>query len=331
MAFVRNAYTTPDLSGPNNGFPLRTYKQLLIDVQGTLTIAGGAADGLPVIENPRSLIKAIEIQLSGSPLGDAFISMPLTDLVVLNMTEYRSLNSDPIEDGIESGAAGAYTFRGRYVLPFVMPSFSNPYKGMFVAGKPGISQVSLRIRWGTEEDLVAGGDRVKTISATTATVYGVDFTGFGGIESSKELFYHQRIASITKTYNATAGVDQDIIFPRTPAFLKGILMKQMTVDANGVETPSTTLIRATDPIVFMLNTLDRKYDLTWEQVQERNRRDYRRTLPDGYIFLDMAPEGDEELIRLMLMTNFSEMKVRFNNASVANGVVRASLVKYAQA
>lgn len=330
MSFVQNNYSTPDLFGPNGGFPQRTYKELILDLQGVLTIAGGAVDGIPVAENPRTLIKGIEVLLTGTSLGDSFISVPLTDLVVLNMIADKNQESDPTETPCATGGVSVTNFRGIYRLPFWLTDMLDKYKTYFVSGRPGISQVNFRIKWGSAEDLVAGGDRTKTLTATSVTIYGRDYTGVSFIESRADLLYYQRIAAVTKTLNATAGTDQDVIIPRSNSFLRGLMLKQYTTDANGVETPiegAGGLLRPTDPIIFILNTLERKYDLTWEQIKDRNLRDYKRPMPLGYAFIDMSPDGDEAFILPMLMTNYSEIKLRFNNAAVANANLRVTLSK----
>lgn len=336
IPFASNAYGAPDLFAPNGGLPIDVYKEFILDVQGTLTLAS-TVNPVAVSENPRTLIKEVAVLVSGSPLSDSFLSLPLSDLEVLNESLQRSALSDPAEDKITSGADGAYAFRGRYRLPFAMLDMKNPYKGFLpvtrlTAIRPGAGQgqVTLRIKWGTAEDLAAGGTfTTKAISNCTCTVYGVMHTSNPLFAGAPDLFFHQRVAALQVAVNATANVDRDLILPRTNAFLRQIMLTQFTMDANGVETPVATLIRGTDPVVLMLNNV-RQIDSTWEQLVAENRRNYGRALPIGRAIIDLSPDGDETVLNQFLMSQINEIKVRINNASIANGNIRLTVVKYAK-
>ncbi len=341
IPFARNAYGQ-DLYGPNGGLPLMIYEEFYIDVAGTLTIAGGTTDGTVGVENPRTLLKSIEVKLTGSKLSDSYIEIPLSDLVQLNFIDNRN-SQGPAESPIGSGAAGVYTFRGVYKLPFLANDMANPYKYMFTAGR--YTGVNVRIKWGTEEDLVQGGDRTKTISACTATIWPREYSFDPRFELANKILFNQRINVKTVAITA-ANTNFEMELQRTAAYLRGILISTFFLDANGVETPTDTIIRATDPIFLRLNDTDNKFEYTREFLEFRMLNDYDVRLGLGRYFLDISPRGDEELVSKMMMLNFNTIKVRINNAAPTGPTValtattfsaaavpniRLSVVKYASA
>jgi hypothetical protein len=331
IGFVNNTFGT-DLYGPQGGLPLETYSGLIIDLNGTLTIAGGTVDGVPVLENPRTLIKAIQIQVTGLTAGDSFIDVPLTDLVTLSHFIETRPPFFPTESSIQTGAAGTYLFGGKYLLPFIMPDMQNPWKGMFPSGRSG--QTKIRVQFGQAEDLVAGGDRTKTISLCQVDFWGDDIYSLDPrYDALTGLLLHQRVnlKQISLGANGTAQTDFDIEIQRTPAFLRGLLLRTMTIDANGVETPVDTVIRDTDPITMFLNEGERKFEFTGSLVKYRNRKHYNlprgQDFPLGFYFLDLVPSGEEGL--LINMMNYQTIKVRINNAAIANSAIRVVALKYA--
>jgi len=340
IAFVRNAYGL-DLFGPNGGLPLLDYEEMWIDMSGTLTITGGTVSGTPVFENPLSLYNP-EVQLTGAPIGDSFVQIPASDLEVFNMIAQSKLPGCPRPTTaagglstsisqltpITTGDVGTYTFRAIQRLPFAMNDLSNPYVSFFPANRYG--QVNVRIKWNTEEFLVAGGSRTKTISSTSAIIFGREYTFDPDFDLMKGLFLNQRLQVKQPALVNAVQSDQDYEITRTAAFLAKIMIKQYTTDANGVETPSDAIIRPTDQLILLLNDVDRKFEqFTWEYWREHNRYWYGFELPVGYVVMDMSPRGDQKVLAKMNMMNFSSIKVRANNGAVASSNLRFTVQKLA--
>jgi hypothetical protein len=331
IAFVRNSYGV-DLSTQNGGMTAKNLEQLTMDITGTLTIAGGATSGVPVQFNPRSFIKSVEVRIAGSPLSDSFVEIPLKSLVAFNMICDKDLGNggEPsLETPIASGEVGTYTFRGRYRLPFMQNDFANPYKFQFPESRYG--QVSFRIKFGSEEDLVAGGDRTKTVSACSVVFYGRDNTGDPKFDLLTGLFFAQRVTTKpTDTRVQTANTDLEIEITRTNAYLHRIMIEQHTIDSNGVETPVDTIIRPTDPVQMRFNDKALKFeDTTWEYFRDLNATEYGKSLPFGLIVIDFSPRCDVDLLNQLMMANYQSIKVRLNNAGIANGSLRVSVQKLA--
>lgn len=313
-----------DLFGPNGGLPLLNYEYFILRLTGTLTISGGTTNGTVVTENPRTLVKSVQVVVTGLT-GDTFIDIPLTDLVILTHYIGRRPSLAPQETAVSSGAAAAYPIVGEYYLPFALEDMSNPYRGFFASNR--YAQVRLRIQWGTVEDLVAGGDRTKVLTATQIDVWGREYSFDSRFETANDLLLHQRQNVSQTSINAVAQNNFDIEIPRTASFLRGILLKQYT---DIPETPITTLITAEQQVTLIFNDLDRKFEYTWAQLQRLNRESYARgstTWPTSYVFVDLSKLGDFGL--LVNMLNFQKIEVRIDNNSVANAFVRTTLLKYA--
>lgn len=328
MNFANNAYTTPDLYGPQGGLSLKWFQDYFVDVQGTLTIAGGTSDGAPSYFGVRQLIKSLEVKVSGTRLVDSYVELPLVSLVNLNMIQFRGANGGiPRQTDVNSGAAGVYTFRGVFRLPHFCFDMSNPYKFGFPSNR--FNTTSVRIKWGTAEDLIVGGDRTKTISNCTATIIGVDHSGDPDFELMNELMFHQRVQLMVPSIAATEN-NKEFEIVKTNAFLRGLLIEQISTDANGVETPLDTIIPATNQLILRLNDRTAKFeDSTWEYFRYRNEEDYGKALPFNAIFMDFAPNGDEGLLRQMFMGNYQTIKIRSNVVTQTNGALRISAVKFA--
>lgn len=316
---------TADIFGPNGGLPLLNYEYWLLRLSGSLLIAGGPATSV-VAENPRTLIKAVRVIVTGLT-GDTFIDIPMTDLVVLSEFIGKRPGAAPQEVAVSSTANGTTAFSGEYYLPFSLTDMANPYRGFFASNR--YAQVRLQILWGTTADMVVAGGATVTFSvAPQIDVVVREFSFENRFETATDLFLHQRVAVLRTSVNAVAQVGLDIEIPRTAAFLRGILFKQFT---DVPETPISTLILGTSQVTLLFNDTDRKYEYTLAQLTAQNKRNYMRsgTWPTGYHFLDFSPDGDFSLCQNML--NLQKIVVRMDTASVANAFIRTTLLKYAQA
>lgn len=326
IAYVANDFGV-DLFGPNGGLPLAPYEYWVLRLSGTLT-ADALADGTIVPENPRTLIKRVQVIVTGLT-GDTFIDIPMTDLVVLTEFVGKRPALAPDEDAVtlaEVQAGGAIPFYGEYYLPFALNDMANPYRGFFAANR--YAQVRLRVQWGSETSIITLSAGSVALSATKVDLWVREYAFDPRFETANDLLLHQRVQVAQPSINATALNDYDIEIPRTAAFLRGILLKQFT---DNPETPISTLITGEAPVTLLYNDTDRKFEYTFNQLRRLNREVYCRggvnTFPTGYMFIDLSPRGDFSLLQNLL--NLQKIVVRTNTASVANAVLRATLLKYA--
>ncbi len=325
-----------DLFGPNGGLPLLIFEYWILRLTGTLTISAGTTNGTPVTENPRTLIKAVQVVVTGLT-GDTFIDIPMTDLVVLTNFIGRRPGIPPFETAVTSGAIGTTNFVGEYYLPFSLDDMSNSYRGFFAANR--YAQVRLRILWGTTTDLVSGGDRTLALTVTQCDVWVKEYSFDNRFETNTNYLLHQRVNVKQVSLNNFAQTNFDIEIPRTASYLRGILIKQYT---DIPETPITTLISGEQQVTLIYNDNDRKFEFTWNQLIRKNREDYAPinpaggpfAFPTGYAFVDLTPgsgrdtsKGDFSLLNNML--NFQRMVLRVDNAAIASALIRMTLVKYA--
>lgn len=322
IPFVANQFGV-DLFGPNGGLPLAVYEYWILRLSGSFTIAGGPATSL-VPENPRTLIKAVQVVVTGLT-GDTFIDIPLTDLVVLTEFIQNRPGAAPQETAVSSTANGTTNFSGEYYLPFSLEDMANPYRGFFASNR--YAQVRLRIQWGTTTDIATPGAATLTLTNTQVDLFVREFSFEPRFETAQDLLLHQRVAVIRTSVNAIAQLGLDIEIPRTASYLRGILFKQYT---DAPETPISTLILGTSQVTLLYNDTDRKYETTLAQLLGENRRNYLRStnMPTGYAFLDLSPDGDFSLLQNML--NLQKMVLRLDTQSIANAFIRTTLVKYAQ-
>jgi hypothetical protein len=322
IPFVANAFGN-DLFGPNGGLPLSVYEYWILRLSGTFTIAG-AVSGALVAENPRTLIKSVQIVVTGLT-GDTFVDIPLTDLVVLTEFVNNRPGAAPQETAVTSTAIGSTNFSGEYYVPFALEDMANPYRGFFAANR--YAQVRLRIQWGNVNDIAATGASTLTLTNTQVDLFVREFSFEPRFETAQDLLLHQRVAVLRTSVNAIAQVGLDIEIPRTASYLRGILFKQYT---DTPETPIATLLLPTSQVTLLYNDTDRKYETTLAQLLGENKRNYMRSgaFPTGYAFLDLSPDGDFSLLQNML--NLQKIVLRLDTASVANAFIRTTLVKYAQ-
>jgi hypothetical protein len=322
IPFVANQFGN-DLFGPNGGLPLSVYEYFVLRLSGTLTISVATAGAL-VPEQPRTLIKAVQVVVTGLT-GDTFIDIPLTDLVVLSEFVANRPGASPQETPVSANTVAAYPFSGEYYLPFSLEDMANPYRGFFAANR--YAQVRLRIQWGNTTDIVATGGATVVLTNTQVDVFVREFSFEPRFETAQDLLLHQRVSVLRTSVNAIAQIGLDIEIPRTASYLRGILFKQYT---DSPEVPITTLLTPTSQVTLLYNDTDRKYETTLSQLLGENKRNYMRTgtFPTGYAFLDLSPDGDFSLLQNML--NLQKIVLRLDTASVANAFIRTTLVKYAQ-
>lgn len=325
VMFANNAYGV-DLIG-NTTFPLLHYEWLILRLSGSITVSGGTTNGTIGAEAPMSLVKSFQIVVSGLS-GDEFINIPLHDLMVLTHYIGRRPRLAP-KFAAPTAGVGTNTFYAEIYLPFALEDMSNPYRGFWASNR--YSQVRIRVLWGTIDDIISGGDRAEAVDATTKIdIWGREYSNQLPFATQNDLLLHQRVVQKEVAINVTQG-EFPIEITRTASFLRGILLKQVTI-VGGVETPSSAMITGEADVIFMTDDSDRKFEYTWNQLIRQNYETYRGDLPTVgglpyYAFLDFSPRGDFSL--LLNMMQYSAMKLKIDVTNTANGFLRLIPVKYA--
>lgn len=322
--FVRNNFGQ-DLVSPN--FPLLDYEWLVLRLSGSVTVSGGTTDGTVGVEAPFSLVKSIQVVVTGLT-GDTFVDIPMSELRVITHMIGRRPALEP-KFAAPAATVGTNTFFAEVYLPFALEDMSNPYRGFFASNRYG--QVRLRIQWGNEEDLINGGDRTEVVDATTLIeVFGREYSYNPTFELANDLLLNQRVFVKDISINNSAQTNFEIEIPRTASFLRGILLKQFVQTT--FEQPINTLINGDQQVTLLYNDLDRKYEYKWNQLTRQNFEMYRGDFPlvgglPFYAFLDLSPRGD--FARLQNMLNLQKIAIRVDNNAVANAFLRVVLLKYA--
>jgi hypothetical protein len=315
LAYVKNNFS--EMLSPNL-FPQLIYSFLFFRLSGSITTGAGAL-GTAVAENPYTLIKSIQVKIAGTD----FIDIPATDLRILAHYIGQRPGVAPTSTAVANTASATQSFKADLMLPFSLTDmhFSGRRRGFFASNR--YPTVSLRINWGSEEDLIAaGGYATKAVDAgCVLDVWAEEWSQEPAFESASNLLLHKR-GQQTVDANGVVLTNYSIELPRDPSLLRGVLIKQFT---DVPETPITTLFTALKAITLRYGKTDRKLEFDYETLQRINTRDYGIALPNGYVFLDLAPDGD--FARLQDTTS-GVFELLVDSASVANAKIRTTFVRY---
>lgn len=143
-----------------------TYmRRLWLNLRGTLTISAVTVPGTVHSDGPANLIQDVELLIDGFPLkkgaGAAFLR------IAQKYDQTEGLNT-----GLVSGAAGVYTFHALIPLLFEMPSSAGRMDS--VEDGRNIKNMTLALTWGTTANLIVGNTSTLAITATTCEVYVED-------------------------------------------------------------------------------------------------------------------------------------------------------------
>jgi len=321
-----NGVDGQEMTAPEGAFSALHYEKLVLELNGNVIVSGGTANATVSADAPESIVKRIQIILTGTS-GDAFIDIPLTELRYLTHFITRAPGLDN-ERSAPVASVGTNPFSARVVLPFMLEDMEREakYRGFWASNR--FTGVRFKVTWGTIANLMTGGDRTNTVDPATTSLqlWGKEYSRDSRFAQATDLLLWQRT---TKDFyiNNIAQSDFDMEIQRTASWLKGIMIRQMTIVA-GVETAlADTLIRPTDKVTLMFDDSDKKFEFTWSYLKFRNREEQRISLPTGTAWIDLSEHGDMQLLEMLL--NHTKTYVRIDNAAIANGVVRLVTSKYA--
>lgn len=315
LLYKKNGFT--ELLSPNT-YPQEIYERHILRLSGIHTKVG-TVDGVAVAENPLTLLKAIQVRFG----SNAWVDIPGPDLHVLS--HYIMQRPGRPAPGLLASTGDKNsddTFGVDLELPFALKDMVAPRRGFFPANRYTSPAVGLRINWGSESDMVNGGTfSTNQLDSCQVDVIGREWSGQPEFEAAKNYFLHKRISAVTPT-NGSALVKYPIEIPRDASRLRGVLIKTYQ---DSPETPDLTVISDTADLTLIYGTTDRKYEYTYGLLRSINERDYGIALPPGYVFIDLAPDGDFGALQ---DTTAGLFQILFNTNAVAAAQIRCTFVRY---
>ena len=255
--------------------PARFMQRIWIWLQGTLTISVVTVPGVVHNDGPANLIQQLELLVDGKTVkigsGPAFLRIG-----------QQFDQTDGVNNGILSGAAGVYPFQALIPLLFEGPSTVSPIDTL-LDGRL-VKNMILNLTWGAAANLIVGNTSTLALGVVTAEIYLQDTEPF----DTQAPFWTMRESETTFTNIATAAQTR-LPLPFTPgAIVRAIQLR--AVDANAGNNPIQTIINT---ISIRVNG----EEFPWNQTQDEFDQAVARQLfgrdqtAMGYYHLELAEAG----------------------------------------
>lgn len=285
-----------------------TIRRLFLRLSGTAT-EGGVGDGTLTAEGVLSLIRNIRVSGTSSSrpeighIKNADLAGLYTLQTFLKGISQAILQPTPIAKG-----SVASPFSVSLPIDFEMPFSQDPRQTLLNTSE--LTSLALEVDWGAVTDMI-GGLGTWTLPTCSLEVYADEFVD----DHSKGARYGLNQFSFIETATASANTRLTIDLKRG-YMLRGLLVKQFTRTAFA-HTPVATVINT---VGLEVNREVRKA-VSFAALQDMNRDAYQMaTVPTGYAFLDLMPEGRYDTI--VDTRQFRDVNVVLNVNAVANSFVR---------
>lgn len=332
-----NAFVNPDVNYPDGSLDADVIEDLIVNYAGTLTISGGTTDGLPTSYNPASYLTRLYMSVVGLPIPE-LLNITMKDLNVLTMCAQRNMESDPDEEPVLSGAAGAVNFRAGYRIPFGALDMRNGdqyFLDIPSLIKAGAQSVNLRAQFGGVEHLVSNydltntlvGDRTRAITAATMKLDRTTYTTDGRYSDLKDklLLSRQSMADIALP---TANPYYDVPILKNPAYLRRLGIYTYRRLTDGTEVGDDSIITSDMIVRLLVGSTDTPIEVSARFLRAEALRRFRRPLPPGYMVIDLCPNGDPATLKQWNLAALPQVKLRFENAAVTGAYVRVFLEEH---
>lgn len=254
--------------------PARFMQRIVVWLRGTLTVTVVVVPGTVHNDGPANLIQQLELLVDGKTVkigsGPAFLRIG---------QQYDQ--SDGVNNGIPSGAAGVYPFQAYIPLLFEGPSTVSPIDTL-LDGRL-VKNMILNLTWGAPANLMVGNNSTLAVAAT-AEIYLMDTEPF----QTAAPFWTMR-ESETMFNNIATAAQTRLQLPFTPgAIVRGIQLR--AIDANANFNPIQTIINGASLRVngeeFPLNQVQDEF------LQAHARQLFGRDQTAiGYYHLEMSENG----------------------------------------
>lgn len=277
-------------------------------LSGTMTETGGAADGVLTPEAMLSLIRNVTIEATSSTrreigkLKNADFAAMYRLAGFLKGTPPAYLDPTPI-----TKSSAASPFYASLPIDFQMPFSQDPRQTLLNATE--LTSLSAIIDWGDASDVMSAG--TWTFPTCTLEISAAEFTEQDAKLQKYGLNTFSFIEQATTSANSRLAIDL-----KRGYLLRGIMFKQFTRTAYAA-TPVSTVINS---VSLELNReIRKKYN--WKTLQASNKSQFQMaTVPTGYAFLDLMPEGRYDTI--VDTRAYRDVNVILDVNAVANSYVR---------
>jgi len=254
--------------------PARFMQRILVWLRGTYTITVVTVPGTVHNDGPANLIQQLELLVDGKTIkigsGPAFLRIG---------QQYDQ--SDGVNNGIPSGAAGVYPFQALIPLLFEAPSSVSPIDTL-LDGRL-VKNMILNLTWGTAAGLLVGATSTQAVAAT-AEIYLMDTEPFQTVAP----FWTMRESETMFNNIATAGQTR-LQLPFTPgAIVRAIQLRAVDANANfnTIQTIINTISLRVNGEEFPLNQVQ-------DELQQALARQLfgRDQTAMGYYHIELAENG----------------------------------------
>lgn len=251
------------------------FKNLLLEFNGAITIAGGTTNGTVWGEQPFSLIRRVRVIRNGSE-----ILQNLDGGALSRISRVNHFTTVPVTSIANGAIVSSATIKFALPVDFAVLGLSNP--GISLLRAVGTSSLELEITMGNaNQHIVFGGDRAESIDAGAyIDVYSREILDVSGIFSDKQFAVHRTEVTADNpelTIDLPLGPLYRRIFVRATAQGGGLLSD---VIVNNVSLKSDALFAHYDKV-------------GWYTLQAQNKIDYHlEAAMAGWGVIDLAQDGN---------------------------------------
>jgi hypothetical protein len=250
------------------------FKALELELTGSVTIAGGAANGIAHDSQPMSLIRSIRIVRNGSEVLQDLTGPEAFAIATINWGAPASFLA--VAGG---GAVGGPTaFSANLRIDFAALGLSTPSLTLLKA--VGASSLFIEVTWGALSNLFVGNDRTGTFTNCQLRVMGIEIMDVAGRFGDKILRPIDRVV-------AASASDLEIQLQTGPLYKRVFFRTSQSTDGDEYDTLINNLRLSVDGVLYLADRV------TWNQLRAHNKRIYGlETIPSGYGALDFCEDGN---------------------------------------
>lgn len=257
--------------------PATYLKRLWLNLRGTLTVSAVTVPGLPHLDGPANLIGQVELLVDGFPLKVGRAAHFLRIAQKYDQTE-------GVNAGILSGAAGVYNFQALIPLMFEMPASVGPFDS--VEDGRLIRNMTLALTWGTTGDLIVGNTSTLALTNTTCEVYLED-TEPNFQRNENDIFRFRQTDTSFLGIVTSAGTRLILPVPDLGGVFRSILLKSIdgaNLSDAIINNVVALRVNGSDEVPF--NNIED--DFFQAQALYHFGMDF---MPDGYYHIELAEGG----------------------------------------
>lgn len=295
------------------------FQDMILNMQAQMDISGGTTSGTVTAEQPFNLIRGVRLE-ANSPGRPTVAEIKNADFAALATLE-RIMNGTTAQNtALANGDVQAATIIDAKVeLPFYIPRCKSPFSAALNCHE--LASLDLVIDWGSETDLVTGGDRTEALTNISCQVSAREWL-------SQEANAAKYAVNLTR-YMEFTGLSQNsayLVDLKRGLPIRGLLIKQFTRAAGTY--PHVLVNSVINALKVEVNGIP-KFEFAsngtansgWNLLRSENKRIYSlETQLSGYAFIDFLEDGD--LSGLIKTAEYTSINLSLDINTVSDSVIR---------